>query len=155
MRTNLALADLGDLLERPIIAVLATNRADGSVMLSPVWFEWDGDAVVVWTGGPNDGKVRHLARDPRATVVIAEQDRPYRGLEVTGRAELTSNGFDAAIRRISARYVGVEAADRLARDFHEPGILVRVVPDRLRAWDFVDDWGTPADAKPSTSTGGS
>jgi PPOX class probable F420-dependent enzyme len=141
MRTNLALADLGDLLDRPIIAVLATNRADGTIMLSPVWFEWDGEAVVVWTGGPNEGKVRHLARDPRATVVIAEQDRPYRGLEVTGRAELTNEGFDAAIRRISERYVGADAADGLARGFRDPGILVRVIPDRLRAWDFVDDWG--------------
>ncbi len=143
MRTNLAIADLGDLLDRPIIAVLATNRADGTVMLSPVWFQWDGEAVVIWTSGPTDGKVRHLGRDPRTTVVIAEQDMPYRGLEVTGRAELTSQGFEAAIRRISTRYVGAEAAEELTAGFREPGILIRVIPDRLRAWDFVDDWGTP------------
>ncbi|HEV7809317.1 MAG TPA: TIGR03618 family F420-dependent PPOX class oxidoreductase [Candidatus Limnocylindrales bacterium] len=155
MRTNLGLADLGDLLDLPIIAVLATNRADGTVMLSPVWFEWDGEAVVVWTSGPNEGKVRHLARDPRATVVIAEQDRPYRGLEVTGRAELTSDGFDAAIRRISARYVGPEAADGLADGALEPGILVRVIPDRLRAWDFLDDWGSPPSASAGSSTSAS
>ena len=84
-------------------------------MLSPVWFEWDGDAVVIWTGGPEDGKTRHLAADPRTTIVIAESDLPYRGLEVTGRAELTPDGYDAAIRRISARYVGAEAAERLVR----------------------------------------
>ena len=98
MRTNLAPADLGDLLERPILAVLATRRRDETTMLSPVWFEWDGDAVVIWTGGPEDGKARHLAADPRTTVVIAESDLPYRGLEVTGRAELTQDGYDAAIR---------------------------------------------------------
>lgn len=34
MRTNLTLDDLGDLLEQPIVAVLATYRADGSAMLA-------------------------------------------------------------------------------------------------------------------------
>jgi PPOX class probable F420-dependent enzyme len=144
MRTNLAIADLGDLLERPIIAVLATRRPDDTTMLSPVWFEWDGETVVIWTTGPKEGKNRHLAADPRATIVIAEQDLPYRGLEVTGRAEMTSDGFDAAVRRISARYVGTTAADELADGFKEPGILLRIRPDRLRAWDFVDDWGDVA-----------
>jgi len=37
VRTNLTIADLGDLLELPIVAVLATYRRDGSVLLSPVW----------------------------------------------------------------------------------------------------------------------
>jgi len=40
VRTNLTIADLGDLLELPIVAVLATYRRDGSVLLSPVWHEW-------------------------------------------------------------------------------------------------------------------
>jgi PPOX class probable F420-dependent enzyme len=140
MRTNLAPGDLGDLLERPILAVLATRRRDETTMLSPVWFEWDGDAVVIWTGGPEDGKARHLAADPRTTVVIAESDLPYRGLEVTGRAELTGDGYDAAIRRISARYVGAAAAERLVRAF-PGGLLIRVIPDRIRAWDFADEYG--------------
>jgi PPOX class probable F420-dependent enzyme len=143
MRTNLAPGDLGDLLERPILAVLATRRRDGTTMLSPVWFEWDGDAVVIWVGGPEDGKARHLAADPRTTVVIAESDLPYRGLEVTGRAELTRAGYDAAIRRISARYVGADAAEQIARGFPD-GLLIRVLPGRIRAWDFVDDYGPSA-----------
>jgi PPOX class probable F420-dependent enzyme len=146
VRTNLAIADLGDLLDRPILAVLATRRRDGTTMLSPVWFEWDGEAVVIWTGGPDDGKARHLAADPQATVVVAESDLPYRGLEITGRGELTRDGFDAAIRRISARYVGPETAETLARGFPE-GLLIRVLPDRIRAWDFEDDYGEMARAQ--------
>jgi len=143
MRTSLEPGDLGDLLERPILAVLATRRCDETTMLSPVWFEWDGGAVVIWTGGPEDGKARHLAADPRTTVVIAESDLPYRGLEVTGRAELTQVGYDAAIRRISARYVGAKAAERLVRSFPD-GLLIRVIPDRIRAWDFADEYGPAA-----------
>jgi hypothetical protein len=37
--------DLGDLLEGPASAVIATYRADGSVMLSPVSFRCTGTAT--------------------------------------------------------------------------------------------------------------
>ena len=40
VRTNLTLEDLGDLLDKPLVAVLATLRMDGSVLLSPVYHEW-------------------------------------------------------------------------------------------------------------------
>jgi hypothetical protein len=40
MRTNLTVADLGDLLDQPLAAVLATLRTDGTVLLSPVYHEW-------------------------------------------------------------------------------------------------------------------
>ena len=40
MRTNLSVADLGDLLDRPLLATLATYRRSGELLLSPVWFEW-------------------------------------------------------------------------------------------------------------------
>jgi hypothetical protein len=98
--------------------------------------------MVVWATGPNDGKVRHLMTDPRATIVVAEQVLPYRGLEVTGRAELTSNGFGEVAKRISARYVGPAAAEAMIDGLGQPGLLIRILPDRLRAWDFVDDWGS-------------
>jgi len=35
-----ALLDLGTFLDEPLIAVLASLRADGSVLLSPIWHEW-------------------------------------------------------------------------------------------------------------------
>jgi hypothetical protein len=40
MRTNLTVEHLGSFLEEPLLAVLATLRGDGSVLLSPVYHEW-------------------------------------------------------------------------------------------------------------------
>lgn len=40
MRKGLTPEELGDLLELPLVAVLATYRRDGSVLLSPVWHQW-------------------------------------------------------------------------------------------------------------------
>jgi hypothetical protein len=34
------IGNLGDVLERPLVAVLATYRRDGTVLLSPIWHEW-------------------------------------------------------------------------------------------------------------------
>ena len=62
MRTGLTIEDLGDLLELPLLAILATYRTDGTVMLSPVWHEWRDGGFNVWAGGSNEGKVRHLQR---------------------------------------------------------------------------------------------
>ena len=40
MRTNLSVEDLGTFLDEPRVAVLATLRVDGTVLLSPVYHEW-------------------------------------------------------------------------------------------------------------------
>jgi hypothetical protein len=40
--------DLAELLEQPLVAVLATYRMRGEVLLSPVWHQWrDGGFDVV------------------------------------------------------------------------------------------------------------
>jgi PPOX class probable F420-dependent enzyme len=139
VRTNLTVDDLGDLLEQPIVAVLATYRADGSAMLSPVWFEWGDDAFNVWVGSANDGKARHVAADPRVRIVVHEQTLPYRGVEAWGSAVLTPDGFHDLVRRTAARYYGEDAADDFVAGFKEPGLVIRMRPDRIRAWDFRDE----------------
>jgi hypothetical protein len=45
------------------VAVLATLRIDGSVLLSPVYHEWRDGGFNVWVEQQNV-KARHLRRDP-------------------------------------------------------------------------------------------
>lgn len=139
MRTGLGLDELGDLLEQPIVAVLATYRKNGTVLLSPVWFEWHDGAFNVWVGGGNEGKAKHVARDPRAVLVIHEQVLPYRGVEVSGSATLSEGGFFEVVRRTAARYYGPDQADAFVAGFSKPGLVIRLAPDHIRAWDFQDD----------------
>ena len=136
MRRNLGPDDLGDLLEQPLVAVLATYRGDGTVLLSPVWHEWrDGGFNVVTSGG--GAKVSHLRRDPRAAIVVCESRPPFRGIEVQGEARLETIG--GAVRRIATRYLGErEGAAYTQRS--EDDTLIRLAPGRLRAWDFADEY---------------
>jgi PPOX class probable F420-dependent enzyme len=140
MRKRLAVEELGDLLELPLLATLATYRRDGTVLLSPVWHEWrDGGFNVVL--GAGDIKTQHLGRDPRACIVLAENDPPYRGLEVSGEAAISLDPALAleAFRRIAMRYLGEERGRAFAGDNGEVFSLLRLTPGRLRTWDFVDD----------------
>jgi PPOX class probable F420-dependent enzyme len=137
MRRGLSMGDLGDLAEQPLLAVLATYRRDGSVLLSPVWHEWrdGGFGVVTSSRGVKAGQLR---RDPAASIVVCEHSPPYRGVEVRGRARLVTAGAGEAVRRIAARYLGPAAgaayADQAADD-----LLIRLEPGDLRAWDFADE----------------
>jgi PPOX class probable F420-dependent enzyme len=138
MRRDLGPDDLGDLLEQSLVAVLATYRRDGTVILSPVWHEWRAGGFNVVTNG--DGmKVRHLRRDPRAAIVVSESFPPYRGIEVQGKARLEP--IDGAVRRIATRYLGESDGAAYARRAHDD-TLIRLVPGRLRAWDFADEYAT-------------
>jgi PPOX class probable F420-dependent enzyme len=136
MRKNLAVADLGDLVELPLLAVLATHRRDGSVMLSPVWHEWRDGGFTVATRS-SDGKVKHMQRDPRANIVVCEDSPPYRGVEVQTTVRFVTTGVEEATLRIASRYLGHDGAVA----YIEAGgddLLVRLEPGKLRAWDFVD-----------------
>lgn len=62
MRKGLTIEDLGDLIELPLLAVLATYRRDGTVLLSPVWHEWRDGGFNVVTGS-RDVKATHLRRE--------------------------------------------------------------------------------------------
>ena len=143
--TKRTIGELGDFLDLPYTAVLATHWPDGSILLSPVWHEWrDGGFNI---GVPeNDIKLRHIARDPRVTVVVYEQSWPSRSVEVRGVATTTTEGRDELAHRLSIRYLGPEQGQRYYDKLSSGGVVVRVEPGTIRAWDFVDETSPDASA---------
>jgi PPOX class probable F420-dependent enzyme len=138
MRTDLGVDDLDGFLEEPVVAVLATHRADGSVLLSPVWHEWRGGGFNVWTGG-NDVKSRHLGRDPRAAILVAESSYPLRGIEVRGDARIEREDATETAIRIATRYLGEPRGEAYVRKVGGNDVTIRLEPGVLRAWDFADE----------------
>jgi PPOX class probable F420-dependent enzyme len=137
MRRDLPLSELADFLALPLVAVLATYRQDGSVLLSPVWHQWrDGGFDVVCS--PNDIKVRHLRRDPRASILVYEHDLPYRGVEIRTTAQLSDIDRADSVREMSIRYLGQEAGEAYAAGSAD-SVLVRLEPGNVRTWDFADE----------------
>jgi PPOX class probable F420-dependent enzyme len=140
VRKNLSVEELGDLLERPFNATLATYRRDGSVLLSPVWHEWRDGGFSIGTF-VDDIKLRQIEQRGLAAVVVADNEAPYRGIEVSGEPTIVHD-VDlayATFRRIAQRYLGSERAKPYLEKLVEPMVIIRLVPGRLRTWDFADD----------------
>ncbi len=138
MKTNLGPDDLGDLLEQPIIAVLATRRADDTILLSPVWFDWRDGVFSIWASGEENGKVKHIRRDPRVSFVVANSTWPYKGLEVRAEATITTDDFFGVLARTARRYMGAESEEQMVRET-PLGVVIRIEPTFVRGWDYVDE----------------
>jgi PPOX class probable F420-dependent enzyme len=140
VRRDLTVEELGDLLDQPLLAVLATYRPDANVLLSPVWHEWrDGGFNIV--SGSHGIKAQHLRRDPRAAVVVCEQVPPYRGVELHGEPELITGSVVGEVgERVATRYLGAAAGAEYAADAGDD-LLVRLEPGTIRVWDFADEFG--------------
>ena len=142
MRRNLRLEDLGDLLDGPAAAVLATYRADGSVLLSPIWFRWDGTAFEV-TLAAGDRKVGLIEQDPRVVLTVFEHRPPFRGMELRCLAQVRRDGVLEARREIASKFVGAERGLAFAEERGEEGFVLRLEPGEIRAWEFADTFPAP------------
>lgn len=119
-----------DLIERPNFAHLATLMPDGSPQVTPVWVDLDGDTILINTA-VGRVKTRNLDRDPRVALSIADQQNPYRYIQVRGRVvERTHEGADAHIDKLAKKYLG---QDRYP--FRRPGeqrVIFRIQPEHVQ-----------------------
>lgn len=137
MQTGLGPDDLREVLDAPLIGVLATRRPDDSIMLSPVWWEWREGGVNIWVDAESDRKIKQLRRDPRATFVVATQTWPYKGFEVRGEATISGDDFYGVLRRTAEHFQGPDEADKMVSTY-PPGLVVRLVPGITRGWAYED-----------------
>ncbi len=117
-----------ELFDGPNFGIVTTLRADGSPQSTVVWVERDGDTVSFNTAYGR-AKPGNLERDPRVSVLVTAPDF-YHWVAVDGRAELTTDGAEEQIDRLSRKYDGkpwsyVEGQRR---------VKVRVVPEHVTAY---------------------
>ena len=62
---------IDNFLSQTMIGFLSTLNQDGSPNTMPLWYEWDGERILMFSGA-DAAKIRRLRRDPRAALCIAE-----------------------------------------------------------------------------------
>lgn len=114
-----SLADLDPvyrrLLDEPVTAVIAVAGADGSANLTPVWFDYDGNTVLL-NLATHRKKVRWLRARPHATFLLLNPANPYHWLSVKCEVTREISEDDPAegkrvtdqLDRIWVRYTGNE-----------------------------------------------
>lgn len=76
-------ADLADLLERPIVGILATVKPHGAPEQLPMRFTWDGSRLRMSHTIPRR-KFTNLQANPNYSFLITDPDNPARALEAQG-----------------------------------------------------------------------
>lgn len=85
---------------------LATSMPDGSPQVTPVWFDNDGEYILINT---NEGRVkdRNMKERPKVAMVIQDPGDPFRYLGIRGEVvSYTREGADEHIDMLAHRYRG-------------------------------------------------
>ncbi len=117
-----------ELLRGKNTAFLATLAKDGSPQVTPVWIDFDGQHVLVCSEEKR-AKVKHVKRDPRVALTVAEAGNPYRYVELRGKvAEVTTDGAMELIDKLAKKYI-----DQDKYPWHQPGdvrVILKIAVDK-------------------------
>lgn len=83
---------------------LATTMPDGSPQVTPVWFDHDGEHILINT---NEGRVKdkNMKARPKVSMVIQDPSTPYRYIQIRGEVtEYIREGADEHINKLALRY---------------------------------------------------
>lgn len=112
-------------------ASLATINEDGTPQQSAMWYDLDGDIILMNTAA---GRVKYhnLIRDPRASICVVDG---YRWVSISGTVELNEDQAVAQedIKRLAIRYHGQEQGEQQARESfsRQRRVTIRLKMDRV------------------------
>jgi PPOX class probable F420-dependent enzyme len=116
-----------ELLRKPNPAVVSTLRSDGSPVSVATWYLLEDDDRVLLNMDHTRARVKHLERDPRASLTVLDEAGWYTHVSLVGR--VVDLGADPDL-------VGI---DRLARHYTGDAYRNRESP-RINGWLVVDRW---------------
>ncbi len=119
-------------LEEVMPVTIGTRRSDGSVQLNPVWYEFR-DGSVWLNSAVGRGWPTHLQQQKEVTLLFVDPKNMYRWVQMQGQlVEATTEGADAHISRLSARYTGNPNYQKMRAE--EQRIRFKIEPRRVNGW---------------------
>jgi PPOX class probable F420-dependent enzyme len=116
-----------DLLQQPAFASLATIMPDGGPHVSPVWFEYDGENIII-NSAKGRVKDRNMRSNPHVAISIMDPKNPYRYLGIRGRVtEITEIQADAHIDKLAKKYLNLDKYP--SRTPGEVRVMYKVKPE--------------------------
>ena len=134
--TTVAATRIRGFLEREPVVWLSTVRPDGGPHLVPIWFWWDGEAVLVFSK-PGAQKVRNLRAHPSVMLALGDAEDDFDVGLLRGRAELlespTSDVLPAAhLDKYAAKLASIGlSAEEYAATYSQ---VIRIVPEAFLPW---------------------
>ena len=82
------------LLDQPVIMTLGLIGPDGRVNLTPMWFDYEGDKVLVNTASHRP-KCEWIRQNPRLTMLLINPKNPYHWVQIKCMVEKEMREWDA------------------------------------------------------------
>ncbi len=127
-----------DLIEKPIVATLATVIPGGQPHTTSIWRKFDGTHVL-FTTGQGTQKVKNLEQNPQVSLMNRDPENPYRYLEIRGTVEEISQ--EEAIEQLDeltkiytgkpTYYGHIVPAENATKTVH---LLCKIKPTKVVAW---------------------
>jgi PPOX class probable F420-dependent enzyme len=120
---------VAELLGGKNFAQVATTRKDGTVNVTPVWVDHDGDHVLLNT---SEGRAwpASARRTGQIAMNVLNHENPYEYVYIQGSVDQgTHEGAEEHIDRMAQKYLGVDKYP-----YHQPGdqrILFKVTPEKV------------------------
>jgi PPOX class probable F420-dependent enzyme len=112
---------------------LSSVRPDGRPHLVPVWFLWDGAAVLIFSK-PGAQKVRNLRHSPQVMLALDSADEGEDIVLLNGRAELLGAGApQSTLPEYAAKYAALMerlniTAESMAKEYTQ---AIRVTVEQV------------------------
>lgn len=106
------------------LAVVSTVKKDGGPQSTPVYYVYDGEKLFISVTAARK-KTVNVQRDPRVAVAVLAEERPFKHVQVTGRAEITNANLVDMSHRIWSTFR--EPPEDFAKLLADQGRVLMVV----------------------------
>ena len=120
--------DMKDLLESKALAQVATVTPSGWPRTSPMWFDWDGERVLL-SHTKARAKYRDVQANPRVAVSIVDPANSGRYVEIRGGVEVEDDPDKTLIHRLAKKYEGVD--EYVGDGPGDERVIFKVKPERV------------------------
>ena len=126
-------AHIDERLRAELMMWLSTVRPDGRPHLVPVWFLWDGRAILIFSQ-PNQQKLRNLQHNPNVMVALDTAGQGDDVVMIEGKAELLNDpAVSAALPAYAEKYkqrleLYGWTGEAMAQDYSQ---AIRITPTKI------------------------
>jgi PPOX class probable F420-dependent enzyme len=93
--------------EKKAFLILATLMPNGSPQVTPIWFNYDSDYILI-NSAKGRIKDRNMRIRPQVTLCIQDPSNPYRYLQIRGKVvEISTTDADDHIDALAFKYRGL------------------------------------------------
>ncbi len=142
MPRKLTESERQDFLAAKHVAVLSVATDDARPPASlPIWYDYRPGGDILISTGPATRKAALIERARAVTLVVQDEDPPYRYVVVEATLVDTTEPTPQAIAEaIAVRYLGEDGARRFLQSMEgHPNVLFSFRPDRWLTADFSDE----------------